>query len=408
MATQKWRGAAASVAQVTTITFSAYTSGQTYTLTCNGKDISYTAAASTIGDVVDGLIAALAATSELEFADFTAASNSGLVLTAVTAGVPFTVTASATGGITATVTETTAATGPNFFDNADNWEGGSVPSASDDLVFEQSSVSLLYALEDTTNYGDITIDSTYTGSIGLPVDNASGYREYRPRFLKLGDGTSAFAITIGQGTGGQSPRILIDGNDATFTATIYGTGTSTSSEYAVELKNFDNSSTIDIYGGSVLLDADTSGAFSALRITPAGFASPTVSVAAEVTGGTVACAGGNLSIAGTVTSIDASGGASVTVTNAGTAATVSTSTGATVLWQTTAGIATKLNIYGGGVADFSANGAAKTVANLEIFATGTLIDSEAILTYTNGIIVSGCKLSDVNVDVGRNQTITPS
>lgn len=409
MATVKWQGGAADVAQVTTITFSAYTSGETYTVTVNSKDVSFTATASTLANVIDGLVTALEATDEAEFTEFTPTNDSGLVLTAVTPGVPFTVTASATSGITATVTETTAPTGPNFFDNADNWEGGSVPSAGDDLVFENSDVSLLYALEDTTNYGDLTFDSTYTGNVGLPARNANVYQEYRPRFLKLGDGTSAFAVTIGQGTGRQSSRIFIDGNDATLTLTVYDSGSSNDGEHAVVIKNTDSSSTGDIYGGSVKIDADTSGSLADLRITPlSSFGASQVQTSSSVAAGAVVTSGGNLEIRGSATSVDASGGANVTIANAATCPTVKAASGATVLWQSTANVTTKIFAYNAGVIDFSPNGAAKTVADADCYQGGTIRDPLGVVTWTNGIALPGTRLEDVTLDIGRDKTVTPS
>lgn len=408
MATVKWRGGAASVAQVTTITFSAYTVGETYTITCNGKDVTYTAGASTLGDVIDGLVAAIGATTEPEFADFTAENDSGLVLTGSTAGVPFTVTASASGAITATVTETTAATGPNHFDNADNWEGGSVPGSGDDLLFEDNSVSLLYALEDTgTNYGDISVRSTFTGEIGLPARNASGYQEYRPRFLKLGDGSPAFAITIGQGSGRQSSLLQFDGNDASVALSVYGTGTSTDAEAAVILKNFDANSTADIYGGSVLFDADTSAEFANLRITPGNsFSAPSVIAKENVDCGEVLISGGTLTIAGSATSVDASNGSQVTISNAATCPTVKAATGAVVNWSSTADVTTKVFAYAGGTVDFSGNGAEKSVAAASCYENGIIRDPLGVVTWETGIRLEGSRIADTQVDVGRDKVIS--
>ena len=96
MATKTWVGGAASINQVTRITWDAYTSGVTYIVTCNGKNVEFLATASTEDNVVDGLVTAIGATTEPEFAEF-AASNAtadGLTLTGNTGGYPFTVTAS--------------------------------------------------------------------------------------------------------------------------------------------------------------------------------------------------------------------------------------------------------------------------------------------------------------------------
>lgn len=414
MATKIWRGGAAKVAQVTTITYSAYTSGQTYTLTINGKDVSYTATASSLANVIDGLVAAIqvAAATEPEYAEFTATNDTGLVLTATTQGVPFTIASTATGGITATVTATTAATGPNFFDNADNWVGNVAPSAGDDIVLQDSAVSILYALEDTgTNYGDIAIKGSYTGSVGLPSENPAGYREYRPRFLKLGDGTGSFSLTVGQGTGGQSNRILVDANAGTVLCVVYGTGQQASgSERPFVLKNTDASSTLDVYSGLVTIDADTSGAMSAVRLTPSGTntgANASVLIGTGVSAGAITQHGGTIEVRGAATSIFATGG-TAKFSNAATCPTVKVGSGASINWESTSGITTKLFVYSQGTIEFGGNASTKAVAACEVYSTGAIRDPVAIVTWTAGIQIMGCKLSDIQLDIGLSRTITPS
>lgn len=404
MAIKVWRGAALDVAQVTTITFSSYVSTYVYTVTINGKDVSYIATAATIGDIVDGLIAAIQASPEPEFGEITATSDSGLILTSVNLGQPFTVSASATIG-SATVTETVAATGKNFFDNADNWEGGVAPVAADDLVFKNNDVSVLYGLEDTTNYTSITFDSTYTGQVGLPAESSASYREYRPRFLKLGDGTSAFAITIGQGNGGQSSRIFIDGNDASLDVSVYATGNSTDEAYPLVIKNFDIVSEMNVFGGSIQLDADTSASLAKLNITPHDQRQVDVQALENVACGVVIQSGGSLAVRGGADSIDASDGAQAYFSGSATCPTIRVATGARVIWASSAGITTDVFVYNGGTIDFSQNADPKTVADAAIYQDGTWLDPLGVVTLGDGLEIAGAKLSDVQVDIGRDKKI---
>jgi len=410
MAVIKWKGGAQAVAQVTTITFSAYTSGQTYTVVINGKSVSYTAAASTAADVVSGLQAAIAASGGAEFSTMTASGTTTLILTGNNPGEPTTITASATGGITATVTATTAATGPNHFNNANNWIGGALPSAADDLVFEDSTYSVLYALEDTTNYGDITIDSTFTGEIGLPVQNATGYREYRPRFLKLGDGTSSYALTVGLGTGRQPTRVLIDANAADVAAKIYNSGQGISDEMPIVIKNTGGASTLDVYSGKVHVDADSSGSLTTLRITPADGGNNNVYVLIDetVAAGAIIQTGGMLEVRGSASSIDASNNAQARFLLAAACPVIVAATGGTVYWESTAGVTTSINVHFGGSIDFARNVSAKTVAACVLYAGGTIKDPSGIVTWTTGVDLLGCSIRDVTLDLGRGRTITPS
>lgn len=410
MAVIKWKGGAQAVAQVTTITFSAYTSGQTYTVVINGKSVSYTAGASTAADVVSGLQAAIAASGGAEFSTMTASGTTTLILTGNNPGEPTTITASATGGITATVTATTAATGPNHFNNANNWIGGALPSAGDDLVFEDSTYGVLYALEDTTNYGDITIDSTFTGEIGLPVQNATGYREYRPRFLKLGDGTSSYALTVGLGTGRQPPRVFVDANAADVAAKIYNSGQGISDEMPIIIKNTGGASTLDVYSGKVHIDADSSGSLTTLRITPADGGTNNVYVLIDeaVAAGAITQTGGTLEVRGSASSIDASNNAQARFVLAAACPVIVVATGGTVYWESTAGVTTSISVHAGGSIDFSRNVSAKTVAAAVMYAGGTLKDPSGIVTWTTGVDLLGCSIRDVTLDLGRGRTITPS
>lgn len=410
MAVIKWKGGAQAVAQVTTITFSAYTSGQTYTVVINGKSVSYTAGASTAADVVSGLQAAIAASGGAEFSTMTASGTTTLILTGNNPGEPTTITASATGGITATVTATTAATGPNHFNNANNWVGGALPNAGDDLVFEDSTYGVLYALEDTTNYGDITIDSTFTGEIGLPVQNATGYREYRPRFLKLGDGTSSYALTVGLGTGRQPPRVFVDANAADVAAKIYNSGQGISDEMPIIIKNTGGASTLDVYSGKVHIDADSSGSLATLRITPADGGTNNVYVLIDeaVAAGAITQTGGTLEVRGSASSIDASNNAQARFVLAAACPVIVVATGGTVYWESTAGVTTSISVHAGGSIDFSRNVSAKTVAAAVMYAGGTLKDPSGIVTWTTGVDLLGCSIRDVTLDLGRGRTITPS
>src|SRR5262245_57981396 len=97
MANRIFRGDAPPVAQVTKITPANVLLGDEFTITCNGKSITYIAQANTSADVVQGLIALLTANTIPELTEFIAApssDNTYITLTATTPGVPFTVTSS--------------------------------------------------------------------------------------------------------------------------------------------------------------------------------------------------------------------------------------------------------------------------------------------------------------------------
>lgn len=105
MVTKIWRGDAPAVAQVVRITPANVVTGDSFSLTMNGKTITVTATASGSANVVDQLVAAIGATEIAEFSELIATNDQNtLLLTAAEPGIPFTVTATAANGSTMGVT----------------------------------------------------------------------------------------------------------------------------------------------------------------------------------------------------------------------------------------------------------------------------------------------------------------
>ena len=144
MATRRWRGDAKNVAQVNTITPANVGAGNTFTVTINGKDITFTATAATVANVTAGLVALLNASLTPEFAEITYTDSTTHVTgTADSPGKPFTQTSSAAGGTATNTTATpTANQSQNDVNNADNWDSA-VPTTGDDVFIQDTDVSLL-------------------------------------------------------------------------------------------------------------------------------------------------------------------------------------------------------------------------------------------------------------------------
>lgn len=172
-----WRGDAPAVAQVTHVTPSSVDIGDEFTLVCNGKSITVTASAATTTNVAQQLADAIAATSIVEFQEFTAEVDGGiLVLTANEAGVPFTVSSGNTAdggspgvsvtqarsGLTArnqkqSFTLPTQGSGGTFTVNF----GGYTTSA---LNFSDNAATVQTALQGLTSIGSGNCTVTKTGS----------------------------------------------------------------------------------------------------------------------------------------------------------------------------------------------------------------------------------------------------
>jgi hypothetical protein len=148
MGKNNWIGGASAVAQVTTVQVTAYDAASTYKLTVGAQVIS-TIAAGGVNATATALAAAWNASTHPYFAAVTAvASTDTVTLTADTAGVPFVVTSSKTGG-TGTIgaaSTSTASAGPNDYSTAANWSLGAVPVNSDEVYIRGNVVVILWGL----------------------------------------------------------------------------------------------------------------------------------------------------------------------------------------------------------------------------------------------------------------------
>jgi len=210
-------------------------SNETITCTINGKDLVITVGTPvTTTDVAALIAAAINATDRLDAATGSSnvggqaipevseiiASSDAAVLTLTTRnssdfGVPFTITfaTDSASGTIGSETVVQAATGPNHWDNADNWSGGNVPADDDVVQFRDSNVDCSYGLPDDSREVLLILYNSWTGELGLPkvrnFGSAKAYFEYRQRYLRLDDAGSGATMThvIGRGPG-EGPRLV--------------------------------------------------------------------------------------------------------------------------------------------------------------------------------------------------------
>jgi hypothetical protein len=224
MATRYYTGAAKSVAQVNTVTPANVNIGNTFTVTCNGKSITYTATAATVANVTAGLVAKIKESEEPEFLEVTAEDiTTAITLTARTPGKPFTITSSASGG-TATLTTvvTTANSGPEQYDLAANWSGGVLPANNDTVIIE-GGVNLRYGTLAGVTLARLIVRDFF-GQIGLPPVNADGgYPEYRQQYMLI----SATNVDLMENVTSGLMRLNV--GSVQTTVTVYGTGSPASS-----------------------------------------------------------------------------------------------------------------------------------------------------------------------------------
>ncbi len=438
MAIRRWLGNALAIAQKQTITIAGtWVANDTVTVTCNGLDLVLTVGTTvTTAQIATELAAALGSTSSTlgtgysvnergpniaEFREFvsgdTAPSASGSVvtLTGKTKGKPFTVTVSksSTSGTVSTTTSTSA-TGPNHFDNADNWSGSAVPVDSDDIVFDSGSVSCLYGLsQGSLTPATITISLGYTGKIGLASinvdDSVYTYREYRERYLVLCASADSIntVVTIGGGEGIGSNRINLDCNTGQVTIAVVGSGsTEISGLPSVFLKGTHASNVVSVSRGLVGI-AVLAGESMTVSTLSVGYktnqaSDSTVMVGSGATLTTVNQSGGLLYTSTAITTQNLSGGEWIHLAGAITTANID---GGVCRYQSTSTLTTAI-VGGGGELDFRQDPRSRTVTNCDLYDGAILRDPSGTVTFSNGIDLNRCDLRGVALDIPQNKRIT--
>ncbi len=413
MASNRWLGRAQAIAQVDTVTMSGagnWVTGDTITLTINQKSLVVTVGASVTDadvaitvkeawededftDTTASKTPADGGQDIVEFAQITATVSGDVVtLTRDTPGDPFvlTVTESVSGDETATEATATAATGPNFYDNADNWTLAAAPIATNDVFVDDSSISILHGLgQSGVALASFTVARNYTGTIGLPKQNVGGYVEYRADYLAI----DATTISIGNGEGSGSSQIKIDSGSTQTAITIESTGSPPFGLEAFIWKGTHVNSTLEVIEGTV--GTAVFGGEVAQFLTLLNTAG-TVRLSQRTTVTNVTNESGDVSLNGTFLPSAAVRNSSGTILISGLSnLDALTIDGGTVDWRST-GTITTANIGGaqrGASLDFSNDNSARIITNCNLNLNGRIIDPLQTVTYTNGILLgSGVEL----------------
>lgn len=403
MSVRVWQGGtgAASVAQVNAVTPANVGIGNTFTVTINGKSVTYTAAAATVADVTAGLVAALEASTEPEFTELTFSDETTHIeITGPDDGTPFTQTSSAGGGTATLTTATaTAATSPNDWSLAANWSGNAVPVSTDDVIIDATDVSILYGLDQSAvTLTSQTVGSGFTGAIGLPTRNANGYSEYREDYLKIG----STLVMIGGGEGGGSGRIKLDTGAVQTTLTVLSTGSPLDAGLeSVLWKGTHANSVVNVVEGSVgiaVLPGESGSNIDIIRV--GGGAGAGASVRTGPTTGVpdIEVGGGDVTLAAGAGSLTMTGG---TVTIIGGASVTLRVDGGTLNYRSV-GTVTALHVSDGGTVDFGSDPRPRTITDCTLHAGATVSDPLRTVTWTNPITLQRCALRDVQLDFGTH------
>jgi hypothetical protein len=402
MATHIWQGDMAAVAQIDTVQITAYDAATTYILTVGGKTVSVVGDTD-VNTTATNLAAAWNASTQAEFAEVTATvATDTVTLTADTAGKPFTASSSVSGGAgtIGAVTSSTANAGPNLW-IAGNFDTGTLPANTDTVIFENSAIDCLYLLDqNTVTLTLLVIKASYTGKIGLPRTNSSGYVEYRDTALKI----SATTIKIGEGVGSGSSRLKLNVGSVQTALNIYSSP-STRAETGIPCVLFTGthaSNTITVEDGD--LGAAFFGGETA-TVATLNVASGKIVCGSGTTGPTTAnIDGGTVSLESNITTVNQTAG---TVHLKGSATVGTWNLDGGTCYYRSSGTLTTVNVRSGGVLDFREDQQARTVINCNAYEGYVIHDPTKTVTWTNGIDLVRCSLTS-NLNVGSNMTVSLS
>jgi hypothetical protein len=312
---------------------------------------------------------------------------------------------------TASLTTVQAATGPNFWDNAQNWSPTGVPANGDSVYFQNSNVDCLYNIaQSSTTLANLQIDMSYVGGeIGLPNWNGK-YFEYRQQYLAIGvSGT----VLIGNGKGSGPTLVKLDTGTNATTFLINGCGTSLDPTLPAILwrgNRASGTSTITINKGSIgialfagetaTIDQINQGYQQNVKSDSNIYVGPGTTIGTQwyMTGGagtlnancpSLVMENGTLSILDGLTSTAV---ATLSIIG-GYASDLST------------GTITALTVGTGATYDRSDDSRAKTVTNATITGKATFLDPNDTITFTNPLTLTDCGLLDVTLDLGTNITL---
>lgn len=312
-------------------------------------------------------------------------------------------------------------------------------AVGDNVNATASSVSILYGIGNSIvngysvhggfrglNYGQVnalTIDATFTGTIGLPRENPLGYAEYRPCDLQImGPPSGVFTITIGNGgnnalggnSGSGSALISLDTGTCQIAGVCNYLATPTNSPAALLWIGTNSASEWDLFYGTAAFGIYPEQTFSIGTIRQAFQTQEGTDTALELGAG------------GTVTTVLKEGGATLIHcsigTLTGTAGTVTQDSGS-VTTMTLAncnyvsrsiGEITTLTVSANGVFDRSQDSRPLQVATATVYGGATYNDPNgATYNSVQGTMLVSCPQCGLQpgdpsgawVDLGRRITV---
>ena len=417
MALKAWAARQQHRAQVDEIVLASGISGVTYGITINGKTISFlTSGTVTAIGLQSGILSGLLASTEPEFLEITwAAFGSGLRATAVTPGKPFTYTVahSPAGSGFFDTSGVVTNLSPSDWGDGTNFDPSGLPASADTVTFDgKVQTPALWRLDALSGVqlSALEVLSAFGGSeaqIGLSeLDEDGDYPQYRPRYL----GISADVVNVGKDVGPGIRLFKMDQGNSGLEFNVYRTGTAKEqNRSATTWKSLNTSGRANVYNGSMdfAILGNESGRLITLNVGPNGGAgSPRVNLGfgTDMASGTLNLSVGTVNLNGRLHTLNHKIGTG-TIQGSGTILDFNVN-GGTVNHQGTGPI---------GSIELTAPGATLNLGNagprLVISGTTTMKAGSSLQdagfrgTYASGIILDGCTLPQVTINLGPGRTL---
>jgi len=278
----------------------------------------------------------------------------------------------------------------NAWGTAANWSTGSLPVDGDTVIFENNSNPCAASDQSAIELAALYIYASYTGEIGDRPSNANpkgGYLQIGATICNIGRQLSPVGV---QQPG--SPMINLDLQADASAVTVESTcaGSSIPGQHPVALKFNENTSTLNVRRGKVMVAARGRDEASVLASITMGALGAPDSYTDIVVGTGVTCAAyvknsGNLLLQSSTTNFTQDGG--TTRTEGSVSISGDTKINAGLLIPNAAGTTAALDIGAGAFVDFLRSQVARTVTNCTVrgnIATSLAYDSGKV-TFTNPI-----------------------
>jgi hypothetical protein len=259
----------------------------------------------------------------------------------------------------------------------------------------------------------LDIDSTFTGDLGLALQNSLGYYEYRQRELKVNITTLNICADV-DASGGGSGRMLINLQAVANTTNVYSTGNPKEAGIKALLLRGTSITALNVWKGSVGVAAFPGDAATITTVNVGSRENPASDVDLLLTNNctltTINQYGGVLEVDAAVTTWTIGKGDG-RIRGTGAIATLTLEEGAGTIFHESSGTITTLNVGPGVTVDCSRVKTAFTVTTTNIYPGGSIIDPSKRITFTNPLTLvrHGLKTAvEAGLDLGSNINIQRS